>query len=122
MKNPYRKVSSNSNSKDKVLKGAATLTIPIEMIGRITKGSLAFAAMTAWTVFVLLSAAIANHNVPPPPPPPPPPSFTFLEVSPINITSSYEEHWPGSKVPKWAKKRITYRIPKEKEMCFTHVG
>jgi len=120
MKNPYRKVSSNSNSKDNGKdKGAVILTIPIEMMGGISRGSLAFAVITAWTVFMLISAAIANHNAPPPPPPL---SSSFFEISPIDITSSYEEHWAGSKVPKWAKKKITYHIPKENRMCFTHVG
>lgn len=121
-RNPYTYRKGSGNSKDKVKgKGVATLTIPIEMVGGITLGSFAFAAMTIWSAFMLISAAIESHVAPPPPPP----SSTFFEESPINVTftsSSYEEHWPGIKVPKWATKKINFRIPKEKEICFAHIG
>eukprot|EP00984_Skeletonema_dohrnii_P000022 scaffold5_cov104-Skeletonema_dohrnii-CCMP3373.AAC.8 len=117
-KHPYEKISSEEE--------AATQTTPFKMIGSITLGSLALAAIT-WSSYSLISA---DHN---------PPTLTgrnptlstdrnplsssnFVEISAINITSSYEQRWSGAKLPKWATKKINFSIPKEQEICFAHVG
>jgi hypothetical protein len=117
-KHPYEKISSEEE--------AATQTTPFKMIGSITLGSLALAAIT-WSSYSLISA---DHN---------PPTLTgrnptlstdrnplsssnFVEISAINITSSYEQRWSGAKLPKWATKKINFSIPKEQKICFAHVG
>jgi hypothetical protein len=45
---------------------------------------------------------------------------TFLRVS--NVVSPYKHHWPDNHLPYWATKKINYNIPREHEICFTHVG
>jgi len=83
------------------------------MIGSIIKSSLALAAIS-WSSYSPISTAIDNHNTPPPSP------SNFFEISASNITSSYEEL--GEKLPKWATKKINFSVPKELDICFTHVG
>jgi hypothetical protein len=94
------------------------------MVGSIVIVSFAFAfAAIAWSSYMLPPTVITNHILPSS-------SFStnndlhihnnFLRVS--TVESPYKHHWPGNHLPYWATKEINYKIPREREICFTHVG
>ena len=47
-------------------------------------------------------------------------SSLFEQV--FTAESPFEQRWPGSHLPHWAVKAINFDIPREQEVCFTHVG
>jgi len=98
---------------------ATSPTTPFKMIGSITRASLALAAISLSSYLLMISATIANHDASPPLPS----SFTstFVEISPEEVTSSHKQHW-SEEAPDWATKEINFRVPKEQEICFAHVG
>ncbi len=68
-------------------------------------------------MYLLISATIGNRSAPLPPPS----SANFVEISPEEVTSSHFLHW-SEEVPKWATKKVNFRVPREYEICFAHVG
>lgn len=142
-KHPYNKVSASGDFNEEKDADTSTTPFKFKMISGIMIGTLAFVAI-AWFSYSLTSVKIGNHNLPPSSSSSTTidfgntfddlPSFpssasstidfehTFFEKSPIDISSSFESHWPGSNIPNWATKKINYDIPKEQEICFIHVG
>jgi hypothetical protein len=131
-KHPYKKVSASGEIDKAKEEDADTPTTPFKMISSIMIGTLAFAAIT-WSSYSLTSMVFANHNYLPSSSSS---SSTFdvgntfdnnfdntvFEISTIDVSSSFERHWPGDHIPPWATKKINFIIPREQEICFTHVG
>ena len=134
-KHPYNKVSASGDFNEEEDADTSTTPFKFKMISGIMIGTLAFVAI-AWFSYSLTSVKIGNHNLPPSSSSSTTidfgntfddlPSFpssasstidfgtTFFEKAPIDISSSFESHWPGSKYPIGPPKRSIMTFPKNK--------
>lgn len=50
-------------------------------------------------------------------------SFNLMELQLVDhVDSPFEEIWPDSTLPGWAKKHVNYEVPSGQNVCFVHVG